>query len=87
MKQAAAVFAGIRTQSWDVVLTERGPVFLEVNFSGTLTYISSRTEQGCSIWLTKSISAAVATGSGSPQSSREAQRSIRNTTPHTEWHE
>ena len=30
------MFAGIRTQSWDVALTDRGPVFLEVNFGGDL---------------------------------------------------
>jgi hypothetical protein len=28
--------AGIRTQSWDVALTDRGPVILEVNFGGDL---------------------------------------------------
>lgn len=33
---AAQVLPGIRTQSWDVALTERGPVLLEVNFSGDL---------------------------------------------------
>ena len=33
---AAPVFAGIRTQSWDVALTEQGPVLLEVNFGGDL---------------------------------------------------
>jgi len=33
---AAPVFAGIRTQSWDVALTDQGPVFLEVNFGGDL---------------------------------------------------
>jgi hypothetical protein len=36
MKSAALVFAGIRTQSWDVALSEQGPVFLEVNFGGNL---------------------------------------------------
>jgi hypothetical protein len=33
---AAPIFAGIRSQSWDVALTEHGPVFLEVNFGGDL---------------------------------------------------
>jgi hypothetical protein len=33
---AATVFAGIRTQSWDVALSDQGPVFLEVNFGGDL---------------------------------------------------
>jgi hypothetical protein len=28
------VFAGIRTQSWDVAQTDRCPIFLEVNFGG-----------------------------------------------------
>jgi hypothetical protein len=36
MKRAAPVFAGIRTQSWDIALTDRGPVVLEVNFGGVL---------------------------------------------------
>jgi hypothetical protein len=36
VKQAATVFAGIRTQSWDVALSDRGPVFLGVNFGGDL---------------------------------------------------
>jgi len=35
-REAAAVFPGIRTQSWDVAVTDRGPVFLEVNFGGDL---------------------------------------------------
>lgn len=33
---AAPIFAGIRTQSWDVALTDAGPVPLEVNFGGDL---------------------------------------------------
>jgi hypothetical protein len=36
VRQASGVFAGIRTQSWDVALTNRGPVLLEVNFGGDL---------------------------------------------------
>lgn len=36
VRQAASVLAGIRTQSWDIALTDRGPVFLEVNFGGDL---------------------------------------------------
>ena len=32
VRAAAPVFAGVRTQSWDIALTEAGPVFLEVNF-------------------------------------------------------
>ena len=36
VKSAAAVFVGIRTQSWDVALTDQGQVFLEVNFGGDL---------------------------------------------------
>lgn len=35
-REAASVFPGIRTQSWDVALTDHGPVFLEVNFGGDL---------------------------------------------------
>jgi hypothetical protein len=34
--RAACVFPGIRTQSWDVALTDRGPVLLEVNYGGDL---------------------------------------------------
>lgn len=33
---AACVLPGIRTQSWDVALTDSGPVLLEVNFGGDL---------------------------------------------------
>ena len=35
-REAAAVFPGIRAQSWDAALTDNGPVFLEVNFGGDL---------------------------------------------------
>lgn len=35
-REAASIFPGIRTQSWDVALTDQGPVFLEVNFGGDL---------------------------------------------------
>ncbi len=34
--QAARVFPGIRTQSWDIALCDRGPVLLEVNYGGDL---------------------------------------------------
>ncbi|MDE1905155.1 MAG: hypothetical protein KGH75_01710 [Rhodospirillales bacterium] len=33
---AACVFPGIRTQSWDIALTDQGPVCLEVNYGGDL---------------------------------------------------
>jgi hypothetical protein len=33
---AAALLPGIRTQSWDIALTDAGPVPLEVNFGGDL---------------------------------------------------
>jgi hypothetical protein len=36
IQAAAPVFAGIHSQSWDVALTEQGPVLLEVNFGGDL---------------------------------------------------
>ena len=36
VSEAAKVFAGIRTQSWDVAVTDHGPVLLEVNFGGDL---------------------------------------------------
>lgn len=35
-REAATVFPGIRTQSWDIALTDQGPVLLEVNFGGDL---------------------------------------------------
>jgi hypothetical protein len=34
--KAACVFPGIRTQSWDIALTDHGPVCLEVNYGGDL---------------------------------------------------
>ena len=34
--KAACVFPGIRTQSWDIALTDRGPVCLELNYGGDL---------------------------------------------------
>ncbi|MGL1664087.1 sugar-transfer associated ATP-grasp domain-containing protein, partial [Vibrio parahaemolyticus] len=36
VQAAALVFPGIRTQSWDVALTDQGPVLLEVNYGGDL---------------------------------------------------
>lgn len=35
-ERAALAFSGVRTQSWDVALTHRGPVLLEVNWGGDL---------------------------------------------------
>ena len=43
---AAPIFAGIRTQSWDVALTEAGPVILEVNFGGDLNLAQLATGKG-----------------------------------------
>lgn len=34
--QAARLFPGVRTQSWDIALTDTGPVALEVNWGGDL---------------------------------------------------
>ena len=34
--KAACVFPGIRTQSWDIALTDHGPVCLELNYGGDL---------------------------------------------------
>jgi hypothetical protein len=36
VREAAAAFPGIRTQSWDVALSDCGPVLLEVNYGGDL---------------------------------------------------
>ena len=35
-RYAASMFPGIRTQSWDIALTDAGPVILEFNFGGDL---------------------------------------------------
>ncbi len=35
-RHAAAMFPGVRTQSWDIALTDTGPVVLEFNFGGDL---------------------------------------------------
>jgi hypothetical protein len=43
---AAPVFAGIRTQSWDIALTDQGPVFLEVNFGGDLNLVQLANGKG-----------------------------------------
>lgn len=40
---AAAMFPGIRTQSWDIALTGGGPVVMELNFGGDLNCISLHT--------------------------------------------
>jgi hypothetical protein len=36
VQRAAKTFPGVRTQSWDVALTDGGPVLLEVNWGGDL---------------------------------------------------
>jgi hypothetical protein len=36
VRRAAAAFPGIRTQSWDIALSETGPVVMELNFGGDL---------------------------------------------------
>jgi hypothetical protein len=43
---AGPLFAGIRSQSWDVALTEDGPVLLEVNFGGDLNLTQLATGKG-----------------------------------------
>jgi hypothetical protein len=34
--KAATMFPGIRTQSWDIALSDKGPVLMELNFGGDL---------------------------------------------------
>ena len=36
IKTASQLFPGIRTQSWDIAITDRGMVSLEVNWGGDL---------------------------------------------------
>jgi hypothetical protein len=36
VQRVAPLFPGIRTQSWDIALTDRGPVVIEVNWGGDL---------------------------------------------------
>ena len=43
---AAPLFAGIHSQSWDVALTDQGPVLLEVNFGGDLNLAQLATGKG-----------------------------------------
>ncbi len=43
---AAPLLSGIQTQSWDVALTESGPVLLEVNFGGDLKLVQTATGTG-----------------------------------------
>lgn len=45
-REAASVFPGIRTQSWDIALTDQGPLFLEVNFGGDLNLAQLAEGQG-----------------------------------------
>ena len=45
-REAASVFPGIRTQSWDIALTDQGPLGLEVNFGGDLNLAQLAEGQG-----------------------------------------
>lgn len=62
VSEAAKVFAGIRTQSWDVALTDQGPVLLEVNFGGDLNLhqldgylVALDADTGKPVWKTKVV--------------------------------
>ena len=44
--KAAPLLSGIATQSWDVALTNLGPVLLEVNFGGDLKLVQTATGTG-----------------------------------------
>jgi hypothetical protein len=46
IKDTAPIFAGIGTQSWDVAITDRGPVLLEANFGGDLNLAQLATGKG-----------------------------------------
>ena len=45
--RAARTFPGVRTQSWDVALTDNGPVLLEVNWGGDLNL--AQLAYGCGV--------------------------------------
>ena len=46
VQRAAKTFPGVRTQSWDVALTDGGPVLLEVNWGGDLNLAQLAYGQG-----------------------------------------
>lgn len=45
-KRAARTLPGVRTQAWDIAVTDRGPVLLEVNFGGDLNLAQLAWGQG-----------------------------------------
>ena len=47
VQRAARTFPGVRTQSWDVALTDDGPVLLEVNWGGDLNL--AQLAYGCGV--------------------------------------
>ncbi len=47
VRRAARTFPGVRTQSWDVALTDGGPVLLEVNWGGDLNL--AQLAYGCGV--------------------------------------
>ena len=44
--EAATVFPGLRMQAWDIALTDRGPVLVEVNIGGDFNLPQLAHDQG-----------------------------------------
>jgi hypothetical protein len=74
VKSAAPVLSDIRTQSWDIALSDQGPGFLEVNFGADLRLAQLANGKGSSTTTTPSISGSSASGSDDPKPLRGKTR-------------
>jgi len=45
-REAALIFPQIRIQHWDVAVTDRGPVLLEMNSEGAIDFLQFAHDQG-----------------------------------------